>query len=146
MKTPSKELCVLVARELETLTIEEKACVVSFAIGYGLQTPFAISAQAALIYLKLTNQRKHKTTVEMPPVRSAEDEAATVNSTDGHTYECLCIDCAKQFALPHKNAPHHCGCNENAEAKDCTDCGRLTTHSSGTCLPCLTKRAMKEAR
>jgi hypothetical protein len=115
MKTPSKELCFLVAQQLEALTVEERSTVAMFAVGYGLETPFAVSADAAITYLKMTNQLRRKTTVEMPPVRSAEDEAATVNA-DGFTYECLCRECGKQFSLRHKNAPAQCRACERKEA------------------------------
>ena len=41
-------------------------------------------------------------------------------ASSGYTFECLCEVCGKQFRLPHRDAPHRCGCdrsNDQAHAQ-----------------------------
>lgn len=91
------------AEAIERLTVEERAYISLFGVGYGVNEPLRDCAYAALHSMAVTGQLKTPfqitARVAMPPVRSAEDEAATVN----------------------------------AEAKDCPVCGRLIVSGCRAC-------------
>lgn len=71
-----------IADMIERMTVHERHYVALFGVGYGVNESLRDCAYAAVQSLIATKQSNNGPTdrFEMPPVRSAEDEAATVNA------------------------------------------------------------------